>query len=94
MALLIGPVQLISSSLSVLKEAPLLKYKSLHLAFSAGFFIFFFAGAALGVIVRDSVYQLIFPLILAAYYYGLTILWVFFNEPHTRNSIRHTRLTS
>src|SRR5688500_6518621 len=70
-ALLIGPVQLVSSCFSVLREAPLLKYKSIHLALSAAFFIFFFAGAALQIIVRDSVYQLIFPLILAVYYYAL-----------------------
>jgi hypothetical protein len=94
MALLIGPVQLISSSLSVLYETPLLKYKSLHLALSVGFFIFFFTGAALEIIVSDSVYQLIFPLILAAYYYGLTAMWVFFNASRTRNSIKHTRLTN
>jgi hypothetical protein len=94
MALLLGPLQLVSSSISVLKEAPLLKYKSMHLALSAGFFIFYFAGTALEIIVKDSVYHLIFPLILAAYYYGLTMRWAFFTESRSRNSIKHTRLTS
>lgn len=93
-ALLIGPVQLISSCLSVLKEAPLLNYKSLHLALSAGYFVFYFAGAALGIIVRDSVYHLTFPLMLAVYYYILTTIRVFSKESRTRNSIKHTRLTS
>jgi hypothetical protein len=94
MALLIGPVQLISSSMSVLREAPLLKYKTIHLALSAGFFVFIFAGAASGLIVHDSVYQLVFPLILAAYYYGLTAVWVFARPSRGGDSVKQTTLTS
>ena len=94
MALLIGPVQLVSSSLSVLNETPLLKYKSIHLLLCVAFFIFFFAGAALGIIVRDSVYQLTFPLMLGAYYYIITAMWVFHKIPRNRHSVRHTHSVS
>lgn len=94
MALLIGPVQLLSSSLSVLKETPLSKYKSIHLLLCVAFFIFFFAGAALGIIVKDSVYQLTFPLMLAAYYYMITAMWVFNKTPRSRHSVRHTHSVS
>ena len=94
LAMLIGPLQLISSCFSVLKEAPLLRYKTLHLLLATAFFAFYFAGIAFRIIVRDSVYQLTFPLMLAAYYYSLTVIWVFFYEPRTRKSMKHTRLTS
>ncbi len=85
-ALFIGPIQLVSSALSVLREAPLLKYKTLHLSLSLAFFVFYVLGLNLGLIVEKSVYHLVFPLMLAAFYYGLTIWWLLLKEP--RHSFR------
>jgi hypothetical protein len=80
-ALLIGPLQVTSSGFSLLRDAPLLKYKTIHLASSLGFFIVYVLGLNLGLITEKSVYHLIAPLILAAYYYLLTIIWVLRKEP-------------
>lgn len=80
LAMLIGPAQLISCCISILKDAPLSLFKTIHLLLSIGFFVIFYIGVTIDLIQQSSVYQLTFPFILAAYYYGLTIRWLFIKD--------------
>ena len=80
LAMLIGPAQLVSCCLSILSDAPLAKWKTVHLLLSIGFFFVFYVGVTLDLIQHNSVHQLMFPFMLAAYYYALTIRWLFLKE--------------
>ncbi|HEY0744817.1 MAG TPA: hypothetical protein VGD40_25295 [Chryseosolibacter sp.] len=80
LAMLLGPTQLISCCISILKDAPLVTLKTIHLLLSIAFFVGFYFAVTMDLIQHNSVYHLTFPFMLAAFYYGLTIRWLFIKE--------------